>query len=118
MRPKRVMVVDDNIDAADSLASLLELLGHEVRTLTRGMQVVEEARAFEPHVMFLDISLPDVSGYDLAPELRKLPNLEGLLLIALTGHGQQEFRRRSIDAGFDHHWVKPLDVRELERLLE
>jgi PAS domain S-box-containing protein len=114
--PKRVMVVDDNVDAADSLAILLQMLGHEVRTVTEGAKVVAEAEAFRPDLMFLDIGLPDVNGYELAASLRRVPSLHALQLVALTGYGQKEYRERSRNAGFDHHWVKPLDIRKLESL--
>ena len=113
---KRVMVVDDNVDAAESLAMLLEMLGHEVRTVVDGTKVVEQARAFRPDLVFLDIGLPDVNGYELAAELRKVDSLRGVQLVALTGYGQEEYRKRSLEVGFDHHWVKPLDVRKLETL--
>jgi PAS domain S-box-containing protein len=113
---KRIMVVDDNVDAAESLAMLLEMLGHEVRTVHEGSLVVPEAEAFRPDVMFLDIGLPDVNGYELAASLRRLPSLRAVQLIALTGYGQEEYRKRSEDAGFDHHWLKPLDLRKLDSL--
>jgi PAS domain S-box-containing protein len=114
--PKRIMVVDDNVDAAESLAMLLEMLGHDVHTVTEGSKVVAAAEAFCPDVMFLDISLPDANGFELAAALRKVPSLHALQLVALTGYGQGEYRKRSQDAGFDHHWVKPLDLRKLESL--
>jgi PAS domain S-box-containing protein len=113
---KRVLVVDDNVDAAESLAMLLQMLGHDVRTVIDGTKVVDEARAFRPDIVFLDIGLPDVNGYELATELRKVDTLRGVQLVALTGYGQEEYRKRSLDVGFDHHWVKPLDVRKLESL--
>jgi PAS domain S-box-containing protein len=114
---KRIMVVDDNVDAAESLAMLLEMLGHDVHTVTEGSKVVAAAEAFRPDVMFLDISLPDANGFELAVALRKLPSLHSLRLVALTGYGQEEYRRRSLEAGFDQHWVKPLDIRKLESLI-
>jgi PAS domain S-box-containing protein len=113
---RRVLVVDDNEDAAESLTVLLEQMGHEVRTLTDGHKVQETARSFRPHVILLDISLPDVSGFQLAEELRRGVDPD-VCLIALTGYGHEEYRRRSREAGFDHHWVKPLDFRSLERVL-
>jgi PAS domain S-box-containing protein len=115
--PKRIMVVDDNVDVAESLAMLLQMLGHDVRTVNEGASVVAAAEAFRPDVMFLDIGLPDVNGYELAAALRKVPGLRALQLVALTGYGQEEYRKRSRDAGFDHHWVKPLDLRKLESLI-
>jgi PAS domain S-box-containing protein len=114
---RRVLVVDDNLDAAESLSLFLTELGHETRTLTEGQRVVEVAREFGPHVVVLDISLPDVSGFELARELRKLPELRGTRLVALTGYSQDEHRRRSQEAGFDQHWIKPVDLGVLERFL-
>ena len=111
--PRRVLVVDDNQDAAESLTVILEEMGHDVRTLTDGHEVHETARTFRPHVILLDISLPDVSGFELAEGLRRGLDPD-VCLIALTGYGQEEYRRRSREAGFDHHWVKPLDLAALE----
>ena len=113
---RRVMVVDDNADAAHSLTEILQELGHEVETLTEGNRVLEAARAFQPHLILLDLSLPDVSGFALAEELRRLGN-PAPCLVALTGYGQEEYRRRSREAGFEHHWIKPVDLPSLERLL-
>jgi PAS domain S-box-containing protein len=114
--PRRVLVVDDNQDAAESLMVILEEMGHDVRTLTDGHKVQETARTFRPHVVLLDISLPDISGFEIAEELRRGVDRD-VCLIALTGYGQEEYRRRSREAGFDHHWVKPLDLVSLERVL-
>ena len=113
---RRVLVVDDNQDAAESLTVLLEEMGHDVRTLTDGHRVQETARTFRPHVILLDISLPDVSGFEIAEGLRRGVGPD-VCLIALTGYGQEEYRRRSREAGFDHHWVKPLDFASLEHVL-
>jgi PAS domain S-box-containing protein len=114
---RRVLVVDDNEDSAESMALLLRELGHDVRMLTEGREVVDEAREFRPHLVLLDISLPDMSGFDVAVALRHTAELENLCLVALTGYGQEEHRRRSREAGFDHHWTKPIELDLLEKLL-
>jgi PAS domain S-box-containing protein len=115
---RRVLVVDDNEDGAESLAMFLRLAGHEVRTVHDGAAVLDAAHHFRPQVVFLDIGLPgDLTGYDLAPRLRELPGLEGVLLVALTGYGQEEDRRRACAVGFDHHVTKPADLSALHALL-
>jgi CheY-like chemotaxis protein len=114
---RRILVVDDNVDAAESLTLLLQELGHEVQMLTEGSGVLETARTFRPHLILLDISLPDVSGFDLAAALRRSVYDPGVCLVALTGYGQEDHRRRSREVGFDHHWVKPIDFAAIERLL-
>ena len=106
---RRVLVVDDNADAADLLASLMVMRGHDVRTAFNGADALEIVREFHPDVAFLDIGLPGMSGYELAARLRREPALRGLLLVAVTGWGQEEDRRRSKEAGFDHHLTKPVD---------
>jgi signal transduction histidine kinase/PAS domain-containing protein/ActR/RegA family two-component response regulator len=115
---KRIMVVDDNADAVDSLAVLLGLEGHEVRVARDGPSAVEVARAFVPEVALLDIGLPGMSGYDVARALRADERTAGCLLVALTGWGQDTDRKRSQDAGFDHHLVKPLDIDMLNDVLK
>jgi CheY-like chemotaxis protein len=110
-------VVDDNHDAGDSLGELLKLSGHEVRVVRNGPQAVEVARAFRPDVALLDIGLPGMSGYELAARLRAEPFGPTLLLVALTGYGQDEDRRRTREAGFDHHLTKPADLGQLAALL-
>jgi PAS domain S-box-containing protein len=112
--PHRILVIDDNLDSAQSLSVLIEHWGHEVMTVTDGESALEAARSFRPQVMFVDIGLPGIDGYEIVRRVRRMPGLEGVVLIALTGYGQEEDRRRSQDAGFDHHWVKPLDVSALE----
>jgi PAS domain S-box-containing protein len=113
---QRILVVDDNEDSADSMALYLNLLGHEVRTAYDGLAAVEEAETFQPSVIILDIGLPKMNGYEVAEQLRKRRSSE-VVLIALTGWGQEENRRRSKEAGFDHHFTKPLDFDDLNRLL-
>jgi CheY-like chemotaxis protein len=115
--PRRVLVVDDNHDARDSLGDLLVLSGHEVRVARSGPQAIELAREFRPDVALLDIGLPGMSGYELAGRLRAEPFGPTLLLVALTGYGQDEDRRRTREAGFDHHLTKPADLRQLAGLL-
>jgi signal transduction histidine kinase len=114
---RRVLVVDDNHDAGDSLGDLLELSGHEVRVTRSGPQALEVAREFRPDVGLLDIGLPGMSGYELAGRLRAEGYGSVMLLIALTGYGQDEDRRRTHEAGFDHHLTKPADLRQLADLL-
>jgi PAS domain S-box-containing protein len=115
---RRVLVVDDHVDAAESLATLLRLKGHEVRTAHQASEVLQAAAAFRPEVVLLDIGLPgEVSGHDLAPQLRGLPGLSEALLVALTGFGQEEDRRQSQRAGFDAHLTKPADLAALHALL-
>ncbi len=113
---KRLLVVDDNVDAADTLAELLELDGHEVRTAYTGAQAVERTQAFKPAIVFLDIGLPDMNGYDVAGKLRQLPIPQEFLLIALTGYGQEHDRRAALAAGFDDHFAKPIDFGKLATL--
>jgi PAS domain S-box-containing protein len=116
-RKQRVLVVDDNFDAAESLMFLLVDLGHDARMVTDGSQVLAAVREFRPRVVLLDISLPDVSGFEVAQELRSNPELGPLCLVALTGYGQEDYRRRSQEVGFDHHWIKPVNLAMLEGLL-
>ena len=114
---RRILVVDDNIDSAESLGLWLKLLGHDVRLVHEGLASVEVARAFQPQVVVLDIGLPDIDGYEVAQRLREDPALSRVLLIALTGYGQDEDRQRCLDAGFDEHLIKPVDPAALEALL-
>jgi PAS domain S-box-containing protein len=115
--PRRVLVVDDNTDAADSLAGLLRMRGHKVEIAYDGRSAVALARARPPEVVVLDIGLPGEDGYAIARRLRADPALLGTLLVALTGYGQAEDRRRSQEAGFDAHLVKPVVLAELDALL-
>ncbi|HEY5897250.1 MAG TPA: PAS domain-containing protein, partial [Burkholderiales bacterium] len=112
----RVMVADDNRDAADSLSRLLALYGHEVRVAYDGLSAIELAREFSPLVAVLDIGMPGVNGYDVARRLREQHG-RSLKLIALTGWGQQADRKQAADAGFDHHVTKPIDPRVLNEMI-
>ena len=114
---QRILVADDNRDAADSLASMLRLLGHEVKIAYDGAEAVELAGSFRPQLALLDIGMPRLNGYEAAQAIRAQPSLQEVLLVALTGWGQPEDRRRSRLAGFHHHFVKPVDPAMLARLL-
>jgi PAS domain S-box-containing protein len=114
--PRRVLVVDDNVDAATSLAELLRHRGHDVHTAFNGESAVEEAERFGPDAVVLDIGLPGIDGYETARRLRKQSNGRQMMIVAVTGWGQDEDRRRSKEAGFDHHLVKPAHPDAIERL--
>jgi CheY-like chemotaxis protein/two-component sensor histidine kinase len=114
---RRILVVDDNRDSADSLALLLELSGHTVRAAYDGLEAVELAGALQPEVILLDIGLPKLNGYEAARRIRAFPAGARALLIALTGWGQEADRRRSEEAGFNAHLVKPLNHAALMQLL-
>jgi PAS domain S-box-containing protein len=116
-RSRRVLVVDDNEDAAESLAMLLRLEGQEVRVAFNGPAALQVAREFRPQVAFLDIGMPGMDGYELARRMRSLPLLKGVVLVAQTGWGQEDDRRRSQQAGFHEHLVKPTDPAALRSLL-
>ena len=113
----RVLVVEDNRDAAGSLRMVLEMFGHEVRAAHSGPDGVREAAAWRPDVVLSDIGLPGFDGYEVARRIRRTPGLEKAVLAALTGYGSEEDRRLGQEAGFDHHLVKPADPVDLERVL-
>ena len=115
--PKRVLVADDNRDAADSLGTLLGLLGAEVRVVYDGPEAVAAAAAYRPAVAFLDIGMPTLDGHEVARRVRRLPGGRDVTLIALTGWGQEDDRRRAAAAGFDHHLTKPADPAAVRALL-
>jgi PAS domain S-box-containing protein len=114
---RRILVADDNEDAAMSLALILSMLGHETRTARNGLEALEIAEQFQPEVVLLDIGMPKLNGYDTARRLRQKTDGAQLLLVALTGWGQEADRLRSTDAGFDSHLIKPVDVAQIQRLL-
>jgi CheY-like chemotaxis protein len=116
--PRRVLVVDDNRDSAESLARLLELMGHQTAIAYDGPSAVDSAEAFRPEVVLLDVGLPGLDGYEVVRRIRAHSWGKDMTLIAATGWGQAEDRRRSREAGFDHHMVKPVDLGELGKLLE
>jgi signal transduction histidine kinase len=113
----RVMVVDDNADAADSLAALLQLLGADVRITHDGQTALEALGAFNPAAVFLDLGMPGMDGYETARRMRARPETRKTKIIALTGWGQERDRRQTEAAGFDHHLVKPADLSALRALL-
>jgi len=113
----RILIVDDNRDGADSLASMLRIMNHDVRTAYDGMVGVEEADAFRPDVIVFDIGLPTLNGYEASRHVRAQSWGQGIVLVAMTGWGQDEDRRRSAEAGFDHHLVKPVDPHTLMQVL-
>jgi CheY-like chemotaxis protein len=114
---RRILVVDDSRDAAQTLALLLRIKGYEVRTAHDGREALDVARQQQPEVVFLDIGLPHLDGYAVAAQLRRDPATRDAYLVAMTGYGQEEDRRRSREAGFDHHLVKPVDPDDLQQLL-
>jgi signal transduction histidine kinase len=114
---RRILVVDDNRDSAESLGLLLQMMGNEVRIAHDGRSALEEAGAFRPDFALVDIGMPGMSGYEVAQRLRERPELRGVVLIALTGWGQEEDYRRSYEAGFHHHLTKPTDLAALKKLL-
>jgi len=113
----RILVADDNQDAAESLALMLRLMGNQVRTVHDGEQAVAEAAAFRPDVILLDIGMPRMNGYDAAREIRGHGWGARMVLVALTGWGQDEDKRRASEAGFDRHFTKPVSPADLEKLL-
>jgi CheY-like chemotaxis protein len=114
---RRILVVDDNVDAAMTISTLLKLWGHEVHSVHTGMRAIEEVHSFRPEIVLLDIGLPGMSGYDVARQLRSEPSSQGLIIAALTGYGQESDRQRSFEAGFDYHLTKPPDPSLLASLL-
>ncbi|HVY06387.1 MAG TPA: MASE1 domain-containing protein [Burkholderiales bacterium] len=113
----RMLVVDDNCDSADSLAAIESALGHDVRTAYSGRDAIELAKQFRPEIVLLDIGLPGMDGYEVARALRGFDEGSNMVIIAVSGYGQEEDRRLSREAGFDHHFVKPVRLEELNGLI-
>jgi CheY-like chemotaxis protein len=113
----RVLLVDDNVDFASSMAALLQNAGHEVRLAHDAASALCVAEAFEPDFGFFDIGLPGMSGFELARQFRRLPFASRSVLVAVTGWGQEKDRELAREAGFDHHLVKPVDFTAIESLL-
>ncbi len=117
-RQARVMVVDDNVDAAEVLAALCELLGYVVTVEHSSLRAIERARQERPEVCLIDIGLPDMDGNELASRLRRLPETAGSMLVAVTGYGQEKDREAAQASGFDHYLVKPVDAEQIWALLQ
>jgi len=114
---RRVLIVDDNEDAAEMLSTVLRLAGHDVHTVHDGLAAVDAAKRFHPEVILLDIGLPKLNGYEAAKQIRAQQGDDKIAIVAVTGWGQEADRRRAVDAGCDAHWVKPVDAEILERYL-
>jgi PAS domain S-box-containing protein len=117
VQTRRVLLVDDSVDAASAMSLLLETLGHEVRVAHDGFAALDAASGFAPEVVILDIGLPGMDGFQIARAMREREDTVGALLIALTGYGQASDRLRSHEAGFDHHFVKPVSFDDIERVI-
>ncbi len=115
--PRRVLIVDDNEDAANSLALILQLGGHQTASVYSAADALQRATAFRPDVVLLDIGLPGMDGYEVARKMRELPGLRAIRLVAVTGYGRSDDRTRARDAGFDDHLTKPVEYAVLERTL-
>lgn len=115
--PRRVVVVDDNADAADTIATILRLSGHEVHVANDGHGAIQLAIRIRPDVMLLDIGLPGLDGFSVAKRLRAEPGLAHMRIIAITGVGDERDRQRAIEAGIDQHLIKPVDPMFLQSLL-
>jgi CheY-like chemotaxis protein len=118
-KPKgsRILVVDDSVDSAETLAELLRIWGHDVRMAHDGAEAVEAAREYKPEVVLLDLGLPGMDGYAVAPQLKK-DGTAGRMLVALTGSSDQRDTQRTQQVGFDHHLVKPVDPDALQKLIQ
>ncbi len=115
---RRILVVDDNVDALESLSRMVSLMGNDVRQARDGWEALEVARAFQPDIVLMDLGMPNLDGYDAARRIRQEEWGRDLALVATTGWGQEEDRRRSAEAGFDRHLVKPVELADLRELLE
>jgi CheY-like chemotaxis protein len=114
---RRILIADDLRDTVDSLAMMLRLAGHEIQTAHDGLEAVQAAAVFRPDVVLLDIGMPKMNGYEAARHIRAQPWGEKMVLVALTGWGQEEDKRRATEAGFDHHLTKPVEPDVLHKLL-
>jgi CheY-like chemotaxis protein len=117
MNQKRVLIVDDNVDGAASLSMFTELLGHTAEVAHNGPQALEKIESFRPDVVFLDIGLPGMSGFEVARLLRNTPQALHAKLVALTGWGSEETKRQAQEVGFSAHLTKPVDLSDIEQIL-
>jgi CheY-like chemotaxis protein/two-component sensor histidine kinase len=115
---RRILVADDNEDSVASMALMLKILGNEVRTATDGLEAVEVAESFRPSLILLDIGMPKLNGYDACRNIRRQPWGADVVIVALTGWGQEDDKRRAREAGFNHHLVKPVGLDAIRKLLE
>lgn len=115
---RRVLIIDDNTDAAELLVSILVVLGHDARMANDGASGIEMARNFRPEVIFLDLGMPKMNGYDAAIELRKLSDLQKTLIVALTGWNDSNTKQRALASGFDIHMTKPAPIQDIEEILQ
>jgi CheY-like chemotaxis protein len=111
--PRRILVVDDNADGVASLSMLLTMVGHETSTAFDGLEAVSAAERFDPHIVLLDLDLPKLDGYEVCRRIRRAKWGKSMMLVAVTGLGQEEYRQRSLEAGFDMHLVKPVSAETL-----
>jgi CheY-like chemotaxis protein len=114
----RVLVIDDHADTIEALSTLLQALGHQVRGAQRGKDALRMAHDFDPHLILVDIGLPDVSGYEVVGAMRAEPGLCDRFIVALTGYGQSKDIARASAAGFSEHVIKPVDLATIQRLLQ
>lgn len=113
----RVLVVEDNRDAAEALTMLLELFGHDATAVSDGSRAIETVRNAAFDVALVDIGLPGIDGYEIARRIRTIPNAKAMTLVALTGYGQEADKQRALEAGFDEHLTKPVKIERLQALL-
>ncbi len=114
---RRILLIDDNVDLTSTMSALLRLGGHEVAVCCDGPSGLEAASELQPEVILVDIGLPGMDGYEVANRLRQSPQYDRTMLVAITGYGQADDRRRAREAGFDHHLVKPVFFEVLQQLL-
>ena len=114
---KLILIADDNVDAAESLQMWLQMSGHEVHIALDGVRALAAAESLRPQVVLLDLGMPGLSGYDVARRIREQPWGQEIVLVALTGWGQEEDRRRTTEAGFNHHLTKPVPPDTIEELI-
>jgi CheY-like chemotaxis protein len=114
---RKVLVVDDNLDSAKTMARMLRIMGHDVSTAFDGLEAINAAAAVRPEIILLDIGLPKMNGYEVAQRIREEPWGRSIAIIAQTGWGQEEDKQRALRAGFDHHLTKPVDPAALSKLL-
>jgi CheY-like chemotaxis protein len=111
------LIADDNVDSAELLARLLVMLGHQTLIVHDGLEAVAAAKSFRPDAALLDIGMPRLNGYEVARRIRCDPACGSMKLIAMTGWGQEEDKRRAMEAGFDHHLTKPMEISAIEQIL-